>query len=99
MGVFDWIKQNVGRAGDWLQQAGKKATDFLQQVPIVGDIVSTAKPLLDTVSQGWDAVRGRAAAPNMDQIGKAVQSGIDTVGAVKGAAGKVAGYLGKRKAM
>lgn len=100
MGVINWLKKTAGTALkgiNWFgQNIGKPLMNFAKNIPIVGDIVQTAQPLLSTVSKttqwaedklGGVAADKRRPPPSIDELKGAVQSGINTG---KQIAGKIA---------
>jgi hypothetical protein len=91
MGVLGWLKKTAGTALkglNWFgQNIGKPLLNFSKNIPLVGDVVKAAEPLLSTVSKtsqwaedklGGVAADKRRAAPTVNDFKGAIDSAVNT---------------------
>jgi hypothetical protein len=94
--MWNWLKKVGGRilgGVNWLgQNIGKPLVNFAKNIPVVGDVVRAADPLLSTVSKGMQYAEDvakdvpaakRRAKPTGEDLKNAISSGINTIGKVK----------------
>lgn len=103
---WDWLRKIGGgimKGVNWLgQNVGKPILSVAKHVPVIGEVVNAADPLLSTISKGsqWaeDALNKvpaskRRKLPSLSEVGGAIKSARDTVGAATAAAAKLAPML------
>jgi len=110
MGFLNWLKGaagSVARGASWLgKNIIKPAASFLQQVPIVGEVVESAKPIGDfiqkTADYGVDVLsnppnKRQAQAPTMDEFIGAVGAVPKTLASYAGAKAGLVSKMGEFK--
>ena len=105
MGVLDWLKgavttvgHGLGQGISWLHQnVGQPLANFLSKVPIIGDTVKAAQPLLDLDAKIGDALQGNGNGISADDIGNAIDAVPDVISKGAAAAKQIVGLSNRAK--
>lgn len=79
MGFLDWLNNNIARpilkAGQWLGQKVISPTlNWVKNnVPVVGQVVQAAEPLLNTIGKTWNASTSLADENKMISEGQKIK--------------------------